>query len=194
MTDEKENAIDIDAENPASHEEHTIDFEPEDELGSVGAALAKLKKVKEELTATQKEKNDNLDGWQRAKADLANYRREAAQATDRAIARTKEGIIEDIIPVLDSFDLAMAGTAWESVDSLWRAGVEQIRNQLINVLKIYQVERFGASGDMLDHNLHEAVQEVDEGEGASHSIVRVLRYGYRTPQRVLRPAQVIVKK
>ncbi|MDB5188149.1 MAG: GrpE protein [Candidatus Kaiserbacteria bacterium] len=190
MNDEHEETVSMDEGNT----EQELDFEPEDEMGSVGAVQAKLKKVRLELTESNKEKQSNLDGWQRSKADLVNFRREAIATTERAVARTKEGIIEDIIPVLDSFDMAMGGTSWESVDPVWRSGVEQIRNQLLDVLVKNGVQRYGASGEVFDHNLHEAVQEVDEGEGSSNSIVRVLRYGYRNTDHVIRPAQVIVRK
>jgi molecular chaperone GrpE len=190
MNDEHEETIDIEDVAP----EQELDFEPEDEMGSVGAVQAKLKKVRTELAESNKEKQANLDGWQRSKADLVNFRREAQQSTERAVARTKEGLIEDMIPVLDSFDMAMGGTSWENVDSVWRGGVEQIRNQLLDVLVRNGVQRYGAAGEQFDHNLHEAVQELDEGESTSNSIIRVLRYGYRNTDHVIRPAQVIVGK
>lgn len=197
MKDAHEHTIDIDTDTASvevASTEHTVDFEPEDELGATGAVAAKLKKVREELVTAQKERNENLDGWQRAKADLVNFRREAMQSTDRAVARTKEGMIEDIIPVLDSFDMAMGGSSWEAVDSNWRHGVEQIRNQLLEVLTRNNVERYGAIGDVFNHAIHEAIQEVEEAEGESGIVVRVGRAGYKSGDRIIRPAQVIVKK
>ena len=50
-------------------ENEDIDFEPEDELGSVGAIKAKMQKLRDELATAKKERQEYLDGWQRAQAD-----------------------------------------------------------------------------------------------------------------------------
>jgi molecular chaperone GrpE len=56
------------------------------------------------------------------------------------------------------------------------------------------VTRFGKSGEMFDPAKHEAVQELEDGDGESHTILKVLRHGYSAGERVIRPAQVIVRK
>ncbi len=169
-----------------------IDFE--DELGTVGAAQAKIKKLRDELKDAQAKRDEYLDGWQRCKADSINARKEAALSSDRAHGRGKESVLEDIIPVLDSFDLAAGGEAWLSVDENWRSGIDMIRNQLLDVLARHGITRFGKVGDQFDHSSYEAVEEVDDVAGTSGEVVRILRYGYRSGERVIRPAQVIVKK
>jgi molecular chaperone GrpE len=174
--------------------EEEIDFEPEDEMGTLGAAQAKIKKLREELKEAKAKRDEYLDGWQRCKADSVNARKEAALANDRAHGRGKESVFEDIIPVLDSFDMATGSEAWESVDESWRSGMDQIRNQLLGVLSRHGIERFGKVGEMVDHARDEIVQEMDDVAGESGEIVRILRYGYANGDRVIRPAQVIVKK
>lgn len=176
------------------HSDDEINFEPEDEMGDIGAAQAKIKKLRDQLKEAQEKRDEYLDGWQRCKADSINARKEAAQLHDRAHGRGKETVLEEIIPVLDSFDMAAGGEAWISVDENWRNGIEFIRNQLLDVLSRHGIERYGKIGDQFDHLLHEAVQEVDEMPGESGEIVRILRYGYKLGERVIRPAQVIVKK
>ncbi|MDO8575808.1 MAG: nucleotide exchange factor GrpE [bacterium] len=170
-----------------------IDFEPEDELGSVGAVKAKMQKLRDELEKAKAQRQEYLDGWQRCKADSVNLRKETLANAERLGERAKEGFIEDIIPALDGFDMAAGSPAWESIDAQWRSGVEQIRNQLLDVLARHGVERFGKVGEKFDHTLHEAVQEDTEAAGEPHAILKVLRYGYRSGERVLRPAQVIIK-
>jgi len=176
------------------HSDEEINFEPEDEMGDIGAAQAKVKKLRDELKETKEKRDEYLDGWQRCKADSINARKEATERHDRAHGRGKETVIEDIIPVLDSFDMAAGGEAWLAVDENWRNGIEFIRNQLLDVLSRHGIERFAKVGEQFDHQLHEAVQEVDDMPGESGEIVRVLRFGYKTGDRVIRPAQVIVKK
>lgn len=177
-----------------NHEDkEEIDFEPEDEMGDIGATQAKLKKLRDELKEAKMKRDEYLDGWQRCKADSINARKEAALYADRSHARGKESIVEDIIPVLDSFDMATGSEAWASVGEEWRGGMERVQSQLIDVLTRHGVERFGKIGEQFDHTLHEAIQELDDVTGESGEIVKVVRNGYRSKEYVIRPAQVIVK-
>jgi molecular chaperone GrpE len=175
-------------------EHEDVDFEPEDEMGSVGALKAKIDKLKHELKETKEKRDEYLDGWQRAKADMANIRKEAAADALRAGARGKEALIEDILPALDAFDMAALSESWSAIDDSWRSGMEQVRNQLLNALSHHGIERFGKVGEKTDHALHEIMQEVDDVAGDPGTIVRILRYGYRAGDRVIRPAHVIAKR
>jgi molecular chaperone GrpE len=154
----------------------------------------KSKKLRAELKEAQQKRDEYLAGWQREKADAINMKKEAAHDAIRMAARVKEGLIEDLLPALDSFDMAYGSASWEAVDPTWRSGIDGIRNQLLDVLSKNGIQRFGAVGDMLNHHLHEAVQEVSDAPGESGSIVRVLRSGYKAGDHVIRPAQVIVKQ
>lgn len=174
----------------SSHEHEDIDFEPEDELGTVGAAKAKMQKLKDELAEVKKERQEYLDGWQRAKADLINAKKDAAEALQRAANAGKDSFVEELIPALDSFDMAMRSDAWKNVDNAWRIGVESIYSQLQGVLQAHGIEIYGKEGEDFDPSIHEAIEE--RGGGESHTIAKVLRCGYRTKSRILRPAQVTI--
>lgn len=171
-------------------ENEDLDFEPEDELGTVGAVKAKMQKLRDELKEAKAKRDEYLDGWQRAKADMVNSKKEALEAMSRATGRGKEILVEELIPALDGFDMAMQGEAWNSVDKAWRSGIESIKAQIEGVLKAHGVEIYGKPGESFDHNLHEAIQE--EAGGESHVIARVLRRGYRMEGKILRPAQVSI--
>lgn len=177
--------------NEESHNED-IDFEPEDELGSIGAVKAKMQKLRDELMEAKLKRDEYLDGWQRCKADMVNTKKEVSDSLARAHGRGKEILVEELIPALDGFDMAMQGAAWNSVDAAWRSGIESIRSQIESVLKAHGVEIFGKEGDMFDPMLHEPIQEAEGGE--SNTIAKVLRRGYRSSERVLRPAQVTLFK
>ncbi len=179
---------------PHENEDRDVDFEPEDEMGALGSAKAKMQKLRDELEAVKKERAEYLDGWQRCKADAVNAKKDAALDATRSNARVRESLTEDLLPVLDSFDMATGTESWLAVDENWRAGMEQVRNQLLDVLSRHGIERFGKVGDMYDPYTHEVVQEVDDVAGVSGSIARILRYGYKSKDRVIRPAQVITKK
>ncbi len=170
-----------------------LKFEPEEELGDLGAAQAKLKKMRNELEQVKKERQEYLDGWQRCKADSVNARKEAEARAARSAEVLREALVHDIIPALDSFDMAAGSEAWAEVNLGWRNGMEHVRDQLIDALRGHGIERYGKIGEVFNTGLYEAVQEVDDVPGEPNSIVRILRYGYRSKTQVLRPAQVVLK-
>jgi len=179
--------------NKHSNEEE-INFEPEDELGDIGAAQAKLKKLKEELEKVKKEKQEYLDGWQRCKADSVNAKKDAEARGARSAELLREALVHDILPALDSFDMAAGSEAWAEVNDGWKSGMERVRDQLLDALRQHGVERYTKIGDTYSPHLHEVMQELEDVAGKSEEIVKILRYGYKTGDRVLRPAQVIIKK
>jgi len=171
-----------------------IDFEPEDEFGDLGSAQAKIKKLRAELKEAQAKAAENLAGWQRCKADSINARRDALHAAQRAAEREKELFVHDLLPALDAFDMATQGESWDALADEYKTGMGHIYNQLLSVIEKHGIKRFGKSGDVFDPRLHEAVHEIDDGTGESHTIFKVLRHGYQDGERVIRPAQVIIRR
>lgn len=178
--------------NAPEHDD--IDFEPEDELGSIGAAKAKLQKLRDELDKIKAERQEYLDGWQRAKADTVNARKDALAQAERQAERKIEAFIEDLLPALDSFDMAATSDAWGHVDATWRSGIEQVQNQLLEALRRNGIQRYARVGDAYDAHIHDALEERDDIQGEQGTIARVLRYGYKAGEKIIRPAQVIIKK
>jgi molecular chaperone GrpE len=174
--------------------ESELDFEPEDELGAAGAAKVKLQKMREELEKVKAERQEYLDGWQRAKADAVNLKRETERQASRTAEMLREALVHDLIPALDSFDMAATSEQWATLDSGWRSGMDMVRDQLIGALRSHGIERYGKVGERFDHALHDAIEERDDVAGESGTIARVLRSGYKASDRVLRAAQVVVKK
>lgn len=171
-----------------------VDFEPEDELGSVGAVKAKMEKLRDELEKAKSERQEYLDGWQRCKADSVNAKKDIERQAARTAELLREALVHDIIPALDSFDMASGSEAWSEVADGFRSGMEAVQNQLLEALKRHGIERYGKVGERFDHALHEALEERDDVAGKSGEIARIIRHGYKAGDRVLRAAQVIVKR
>jgi molecular chaperone GrpE len=160
---------------------------------SVASLKAKLKQLRTELTKAKEERNENLTGWQRAKADLVNFRRNVEEDRFRDSARQKGKIIQSILPTLDSFESATADKSWQDVDPHWREGVERIRNQLTSSLEKDGLTTFGAIGEPFDPSMHECMSvTATDDEAQDNIIVQVLQKGYRIGNEVIRPAKVIV--
>ena len=150
--------------------------------------------MRDELKESQTKAAEYLDGWQRAKAESIKVRRDALQSSERAIERARAALVEDLLPVLDSFDMAVGSEALAGLGEEWQRGMGHIHNQLLGVLEQRSVTRFGKVGEVFDPRRYEALEEVDDAPGESHTIVKVIRHGYNSGDQVIRPAQVIVKK
>jgi molecular chaperone GrpE len=156
----------------------------------VGAAL--VKKLREKNKKLEAEKAEYLDALQRMKADVVNRDRAASETQARVKDMVKEGMLEELLPVLDAFTSAMSGPAWENVEKNWRVGVEYIYSQLVKVLSDNGVEQYGKIGEVYDPLIHDLTEELSEGtvppEGAT--ITAVVRAGYKIGTKVVRPAGV----
>lgn len=170
-----------------------IVFEEDAELGSMNGAQA-MKKLRERLKTAVEEKQAYLDGWQRDKAEFMNARKRDEEAKQEFLKFAKLNVFEDILPVLDSFDMAMANKAsWDALPAEWRKGVEGIYNQLLGVLVKQGVSAFGARGDAFDPNLHQSVSMVPtDDKSKDHTVAEVLQKGYMLSGKVIRAAMVQV--
>src|SRR3989344_7392847 len=122
------------------NEKDDIEMVPDEESDG-GNPAASLKKLREKLKACQKEKDEYLAGWQRAKADLINYKREVETNKGELAKFANENLMRDLLSVLDSFDMAFINKeTWESVPEGWRKGVEYIHTQFLTVLRENNLE------------------------------------------------------
>lgn len=145
----------------------------------------------EKLTAIEKQRDEYLAGWQRAKADFINYRKDEAGRFEKLIRFANEDLLEELIGVLDSFDLGLA--ALEKAGPVEK-GVYMVRSKLDNVLKQRGLERLPVkAGDMFDPSLSEAIVEA-ESDQPPGTIIEVIENGYKLHDRVLRPTRVKVPK
>ncbi len=154
----------------------------------------KLTKAKKELKKAQEEKKEYLDGWQRSRAELLNYKKDVEKRMKNLRGVSRIDAISEVMPVLDSFELAFKNKeSWESVDKNWRVGVEYIYNQLQGVLDGNGVKCFTDDGKDFDPARHESVGVIEVDDfGQDGKILEVLQKGYESNGRILRPAQVKV--
>lgn len=153
------------------------EFVSEEEAESPATAL---KKLREKLNACIKEKQEYLDGWQRARADFANYKKaEASMHGDKEV-RIKAELIEELLPALDALELALKH---EETPTL-----RMIEKQFLDALKRMGVEKFGKKGEDFDPRSHEALAMQSE----EHKVISVERSGYKIGETIIRPAQVII--
>ncbi len=144
-----------------------------------------------ELARCKKEKDEYIDGWKRAKADFANYKKEEQQRFVEFSRISREMLMYELIAVLDSFAL---GIVMSRGDTIEKKGVELIRNQFADTLKKYGLEKIQiVSGAAFDPGRHEAVSEEESNEPEG-TILEEMEAGYMLDGKVLRPARVKISK
>jgi molecular chaperone GrpE len=146
-----------------------------------------------DLTALQQERNDLLDTTRRLQADFENYRKRVLREQTTLVERATEGLVEQLLPVLDSFELAVVNLEGDAVDlEKVRKGVELVYAELTAVLERAGLQRIEGAGEPFDPNEHEAVMQ-DDGDG-DPLVGDVLRTGWKVKGRVVRPAMVKVAR
>jgi molecular chaperone GrpE len=150
------------------------------------ALAAELDKARAEAAA-------NLDGWQRSRAEFANYKKrmEAQNAELRNMAVA--GLVSRMLPVQDDFDLAVRNLPDNLRGENWVVGVLHISRKLAALLEGENVKPVDAApGTPFDPARHEAITHDADPNVPSGHIIEVVRTGYRLGERVLRPALVRV--
>ena len=128
-------------------------------------------------------------------ADFENFKKRAARERDEVRRATTESVLGRLLPVLDTFEMAMQAAAQPNtnLESL-KAGVSMIQGQLRNTVADYGVEEIDAMGKPFDPALHEALSQQETTEVAEGLVISQNRKGYRMKDRLLRPAAVVVAR
>ncbi len=151
--------------------------------------------VERDLVALGAERDEFRELAQRVQADFENYRKRMLREQTEKMERANEGLIEQLLSVLDSFELALANIPdvdGADADEKVRKGVELVYAELLGALEKVGLERIDALGKPFDPHEHEAVAQED---GDDEPVVcDILRSGYRLKGRVLRPATVRVTR
>jgi molecular chaperone GrpE len=128
-------------------------------------------------------------------ADFENFKKRASRERDDARRSAIESVIGRILPVLDTFEMAMQAAAQPGVnlDTL-KAGITMIQGTLRNAVAEFGVEEVNALGQTFDPLIHEAVSQVETNETKDGQVLSQSRKGYRIKDRLLRPATVVVAR
>ena len=147
--------------------------------------------VQDELEVCTKKCEEYLAGWQRAKADFVNYKRDEMKRYEDVARYANEDLMEELIGVLDNFDLGLR--AMEKQGPVEK-GVYMIRTQIEDMLKRRGLIRISFSpGEAFNPALHEAIAE-GESEHPPGTVIEELSPGYQLHDKVMRPARVKTAK
>ncbi|MGB7435701.1 MAG: nucleotide exchange factor GrpE [Candidatus Acidiferrum sp.] len=127
----------------------------------------------------------------RHQADFANFRKRAEKENREAGQRATARIIEQLIPVIDGFEHALAAHREAEYEN-YRKGFELIHKQLLDNVVRLGVERIEPQNQPFDPRFHQAVEREETTKHPDGTILQVYQPGYAYHGRVLRPAMVRV--
>ena len=148
--------------------------------------------IEQQLEAAQVESAKNLDGWQRALADLSNARKRFERQTQLSYTNATVEVVSKLLPVMDDFDRALQNVPEEISENSWFEGLGGVMRKMDRILEGINAERIPSVGETFDPNVHEALSTEPSDEYESGVVTRELQGGYRIGERVIRPALVYV--
>jgi molecular chaperone GrpE len=170
-------------------DEEEIKIEPEGEVGdseSVEEPEKKIAKMREELAACRKDKQEYMDGWQRAKADYVNVLKRSATDTGESEIRGKIKAVKTLLPAFDALERSKEHGEMPE-------GFLAIARQLENAFASLGLEELGKVGEKFNPALHEALgQDAADSAETDDTITTVLEKGWKIGDLVIRPAKVRV--
>ena len=145
-----------------------------------------------ELEEAQAQAAEYLDGWQRARAEFANYKKRVEAEREELRRAGNETLLLKLLPVVDDFERAFQTLPEETADRPWVNGITMILRKLQVILESEGVVSIEAVGQPFDPQRHEAVIQEETGDHPDGYVMAEVRRGYRLGERVLRPALVKV--
>lgn len=127
----------------------------------------------------------------RVQADFINFRKRMEREKSDVVRRASQALIEELLPVIDNFELALANNQQADPDT-FREGVALIHKQLVDLLAGHGLREVSCVGQVFDPNIHEAVAVLNDPGVENNTVVAELKKGYYLRDRLIRPPMVQV--
>jgi molecular chaperone GrpE len=150
---------------------------------------ADIQIIKDELEQAEQERDDFKDRYMRSMADLENLRKRFDRERSDLLKYGHEKVLSDLLPVLDSFDKALASD--KSSGESYAEGVKLVHRQLFDVLEKHGLKTVEAVGRPFDPNVHQGIQRIETDVG-TEMVRDEFQKGYLLNERLIRPAVVSV--
>lgn len=165
-----------------------------DELTQANFRIEELEKALAEATAKVEEQKDSVI---RAAAETENIRRRAAMDVEKARKFALEKFVNELLPVMDNMDHAVAGLDIEDEEGPMRAlheGVELTRKTLVSAVEKFGVKVIDPQGEAFNPDMHQAIGMQPSSDFPANTVMMVMQKGYQLNERLLRPAMVMVSQ
>lgn len=152
--------------------------------------LAEIETLREEIDILKQQSNEYLDGWQRERAEFANYKKRRDKESQQLKDNLTGNITRKYIEIVDDLERALQNQPEDGEGASWAEGIELVYRKFLSALESEGVLPMQVDGAQFDPNMHEAISQEPSNEFESGQVIEVLRNGYMIGERVLRPASV----
>ncbi len=164
----------------------------EEPTASEKIELDEIEILRNEFDALQQQSTEYLDGWQRERAEFANYKKRMERERQQLQHNIAGNIIRKYLAILDDLERVLQNQPADSDGTSWAEGIELVNRKFLSALEAEGVVPMEVAGQQFDPNLHEAISQESSEDLESGQIIDVVRNGYLIGERVLRPAIVRV--
>jgi molecular chaperone GrpE len=178
---------------PADEAQIPVEIEPPPAAAAAEPAAPAVDPNLEKIAGLEKEKKENWDRYLRAAADLENLRKRQRREIDDTKLETKGKVLKEMLPVVDNLERAIEHASTIGEKNPIVEGVQLVLRQFTTAFERLDVTQVDAMGKPFDPNNHEAISQAESDEPAG-TVVQVLQRGYKSGDRLLRPALVVVAK
>ena len=190
--------IEVEAQSEMDSTTQKVDESQEELSGQPAMVVEELRTeieaLQAELAESRTRADEYLDGWQRSRAEFANYKKRI-ERDQLAVSQNAAGrIIKRYLEILDDLERALKNRPQEGEGAAWANGIELIYRKFKSILESEGITPMEAEGQQFDPNLHEAITSEESDDHESGQIIEVLQQGYMLGDRVLRPAMVRVAR
>lgn len=162
------------------------EMEGEEEAADEDVAL------RQELEASRAREAEYLDGWQRARAELANARKRFQREREQVYGNAKADLLLRLLPIVDDIERAFESCPDDLATATWVDGMRLVQRKFLNFLDQEGVAAIEVASREFDPNLHQAVTHEPSAEVPDGHVIAEMQKGYTVGDRVLRPAVVRV--
>lgn len=149
----------------------------------------------DEVEKLRAERDDLFQRMARLQAEFINSRRRLEAETDQRFQYANTNLIKALLPVIDSFERALAVDPQKADASGILKGMQIVHDQLMKVLGEHFVQEIAPEpGTPFDPSKHEALMQQADEQYDEPTVTQLLQKGYALRDRTLRPAQVAVSK
>ena len=161
---------------------------------SSGSLAARVDELEQQLEAAARRAEEAEAGWQRARADFANFRRRQEQERAERAGLANDSLLMKVVGLADDFDLAIEHVPAEARGTPWLEGIDAIDRKLRQLLESEGVKPMQVEGQPFDPREHDAISYEEATDVPDGTVIRELQRGYTIRDRVMRPALVAVAR
>jgi molecular chaperone GrpE len=196
--------LEINDEEMLSSNEETTDTSPDNtpadqvvsedpqDISEELELVEQLIQLRTSFEEMEQKTDEYLDGWQRSRAEFANYKKRILREQAEIHQAARGDVIKLYLDIADDLGRALEGKPESGDGATWASGIEIIFQKLINRLELEGIKPMDALGQQFDPNFHEAIMKEESEDHECGQIIEVMQEGYWIGDKVLRPAQVRV--